>query len=296
MEVAKTKALTLVGTAYGVAGVAAWLAAWATDGYHPVATAFIADVAATIAIFCFSYAYGNSSFYDAYWSVAPLPIAIYWFLAADRVGAGEPASNVRVVLVFVAIAVWGCRLTYNWIRGWTGLDHEDWRYVKLREQTGSNYWLVSFAGLHMLPTLWVFCGLLPVWPAVAVATRPLGWLDALATLTAGGAIWLEARADEELLEFRRSNRKPGEILATGVWSWSRHPNYFGEMGFWWSLFFFGLAADPDYAWTGIGALAITAMFRFFSLPMMEERSLERRPGYAEHQRKTSLVVPWPWRR
>lgn len=296
MEVAKTKALTLVGTAYGVAGVAAWLVAWATDGYHPVATAFIADVAATIAIFCFSYAYGNSSFYDAYWSVAPLPIAIYWFLAADRVGAGEPASNVRVVLVFVAIAVWGCRLTYNWIRGWTGLEHEDWRYVKLREQTGSNYWLVSFAGLHMLPTLWVFCGLLPVWPAVAVATRPLGWLDALATLTAGGAIWLEARADKELLEFRRSNRKPGEILATGVWSWSRHPNYFGEMGFWWSLFFFGLAADPDYAWTGIGALAITAMFRFFSLPMMEERSLERRPGYAEHQRKTSLVVPWPWRR
>lgn len=77
---------------------------------------------------------------------------------------------------------------------------------------------------------------------------------------------------------------------------SRHPNYFGEMSFWWSLFFFGLAADPGYAWTGIGALAITAMFRFISLPMMEERSLARRPGYAEHQRKTSLVIPWPRRR
>jgi len=296
MGTEKTKALVLVGIAYAVAGVVAWLTAWTTGGYHPVATAFLADVAATIAIFCFSYAYGNSSFYDAYWSVAPLPIAIYWFLVADRVGAGEPASNVRVMLVFVAIGAWGCRLTYNWIRGWTGLDHEDWRYVKLREQTGAKYWLVSFAGLHMLPTLWVFGGLLPVWPAVAVGTRPLGWLDALAALTAAGAIWLEARADKELLEFRRSNRKPGEILATGVWSWSRHPNYFGEMGFWWSLFFFGLAADPDYAWTGIGALAITAMFRFFSLPMMEERSLERRPAYGEHQRNTSLVLPWPPRR
>jgi len=296
MEATKTKALALVGTAYGVAGAVAWMTASATGGYHPVATAFLADVAATIAIFCFSYAYGNSSFYDAYWSVAPLPIAVYWFLSADRVGAVEPASGVRAMLVFAAIAVWGCRLTYNWMRGWTGLDHEDWRYVKLREQTGSKYWLVSFTGLHMLPTLWVFGGLLPVWPAVAVGTRPLGWLDALAALTAAGAIWLEARADKELLEFRRSNRKPGEILASGVWSWSRHPNYFGEMGFWWSLFFFGLAADPNYAWTGIGALAITAMFRFFSLPMMEERSLERRPGYAEHTRKTSLVVPWPPRR
>jgi steroid 5-alpha reductase family enzyme len=293
MDGSKGKALALVGTAYVVAGVLACLAAWWARGYHPIAVAFWADVAATIAIFGFSYAYGNTSFYDAYWSIAPLPIAIYWFLAADRAGAAGGVSAIRAMLVFTAITAWGCRLTYNWIRGWSGLDHEDWRYVKLREQTGSRYWLVSFAGLHMLPTLWVFGGLLPVWPAVAVGTRPLNALDALATLVAAGAIWLEARADKELLAFRRSNRKPGEILATGVWSWSRHPNYFGEMSFWWSLYLFGLAAHPDYAWTGIGALAITAMFRFFSLPMMEERSLERRPGYAEHQRTTSLIVPWP---
>jgi steroid 5-alpha reductase family enzyme len=293
MDGAKARALVVVGAAYVVAGVVACLTALAFAAYHPITTALSADVAATIAIFCFSYAYGNSSFYDAYWSVAPLPIAIYWCLAADRVGATGAASSTRAMLVLAALAAWGCRLTYNWMRGWTGLDHEDWRYVKLREQTGSQYWLVSFAGLHMLPTLWVFGGMLPVWPAVAVGARPLNWLDALAAMMAAGAIWLEARADKELLEFRRSNRKPGEILASGVWSLSRHPNYFGEMGFWWSLFVFGLAADPSYAWTGIGALAITAMFRFFSLPMMEERSLERRPGYAEHQRKTSLVVPWP---
>jgi steroid 5-alpha reductase family enzyme len=293
MDGSKAKALALVGIAYVVAGVVAWGTAWWGDAFHPITTALLADLAATITIFCFSYAYGNSSFYDAYWSVAPLPIALYWFLSADPVAAGGGANSTRAMLVFGAIAVWGARLTYNWMRGWAGLDHEDWRYVKLREQTGSRYWLVSFTGLHLLPTLWVFGGLLPVWPAVAAGTRPLNWLDALATMVAAGAIWLEARADKELLEFRRSNRKPGEILASGVWSWSRHPNYFGEMGFWWSLFFFGLAADPSYAWTGIGALAITAMFRFFSLPMMEERSLERRPGYLEHQRRTSLVVPWP---
>ena len=76
MDSSKAKALAVVGAAYVIAGVAALLVAWWTGGYHPITTAFLADVAATITIFGFSYAYGNSSFYDAYWSVAPLPIAI----------------------------------------------------------------------------------------------------------------------------------------------------------------------------------------------------------------------------
>jgi steroid 5-alpha reductase family enzyme len=285
----KARALGLVVVAYLVAFAVAWIACARASGMHPIATALVADVAATIAIFAFSYAFNNSSFYDAYWSVAPLPIALYWWYVA----AVDGASTLRALLVFAAIAAWGSRLTYNWVRGWTGLDHEDWRYRKLAEQAGSRYWLVSFFGIHLMPTLWVFGGLLPVWPAVAVGTHPLGLLDLLAAAVAVGAIWIEARADKELLAFRRSNRQPGEILATGLWALSRHPNYFGEMSFWWSLFLFGLAADPGYAWTGAGALAITAMFRFVSLPMMEERSLERRPGYAEHQKRTSLVVPWP---
>jgi steroid 5-alpha reductase family enzyme len=288
LEPTKARALGWIVVAYAAALAVAWITASAMAGSHPIVVALVADVAATVVVFVFSFFFKNSSFYDAYWSVAPLPIALYWMSHAV-----DDASSIRTLLVLAAIAAWGCRLTYNWVRGWTGLDHEDWRYRKLKEQTGASYWLVSFAGIHMLPTFWVFGGLLPVWPAVAVGSRPLGWLDALAVVVAAGAIWIEARADKELLEFRRSNRKPGEIISTGLWSLSRHPNYFGEMSFWWSLYLFGLAADPAFAWTGLGALAITAMFRFISLPMMEERSLERRPGYADYQRRTSLVVPWP---
>ena len=287
---ARTRGLVIVGLAYVAAGATAYSTASAMGSTHPIWTAFVADVAATLVIFAFSFAFNNSSFYDAYWSIAPLPIAVYW---AEVAGVGE-VNDVRRALVFAVIAVWGARLTYNWIRGWTGLSHEDWRYVKLRAQTGSLYWLVSVVGLHMMPTLWVFGGLLPVYAAVAVGTEPLGWLDAVAALVGFGAIWIEARADKELVDFRRSNRKPDEILASGLWSWSRHPNYFGEMSFWWGLYFFGLAASADYAWTGVGALAITAMFRFASLPMMEERMLERRPHYAEHQRRIPLVVPRFW--
>jgi steroid 5-alpha reductase family enzyme len=252
--------------------------------------ALFADVAATFAIFAWSVAHRNSSFYDAYWSVAPLPIALYW------TAVGEGADGARVALVLAAIAVWGARLTWNWARGWRGLDHEDWRYVDLRSKTGRAYWLVSFFGLHLMPTFWVFGGLLPVYAAVGAPARPLGVLDGLAALVAAGAIALEAAADAQLHRFRAGTPAPGELLQSGLWAWSRHPNYLGEMGFWWGLWLFGVAAAPGLWWTIAGPLAITLMFRFVSLPMIETRMRERRPAFAEWAGRSSLVLLRPPRR
>ena len=82
-----------------------------------------------------------------------------------------------------------------------------------------------------------------------------------------------------------------EILSSGVWSWSRHPNYLGEMGFWWGLWLFAMAASPSHWWTAIGPLTITLMFRTISLPMIEKRMLERRPRYAELIERSSMVIP-----
>lgn len=278
--------------AYVVAGLVAYLVGviCAVRGVPPLAVAFFADVAATVAIFAFSFAFGNSSFYDAYWSVAPIPIAIYWGVQPDAIDG----PFLRQLVVVTLVTVWGCRLTYNWARGWTGLDHEDWRYIDIKEKTGRLYWLVSFAGIHMMPTIWVFLGCLPLYPALAFGTAPLGLLDIAATIVTGGAIWLEATADRQLVEYRASNPRPGGILDTGVWAWSRHPNYFGEMSFWWGLWMFGCAAyPPGWRWTIVGAASITLMFRFVSLPLMERRMAERRPEFAEFQARTSLVVPWP---
>src|SRR4030095_6605840 len=178
---------------------------------HPIAVAFGADVAATVAVFAFSVAFNNSSFYDAYWSVAPIAIVSYW-----RPGAAPEANGLRQLVVTVLVCTWGVRLTYNWARGWGGLGHEDWRYVDLRASTGAAYWAVSFVGLHLMPTLQVFLGCLSLYPALAVGTRPFGIVDGLGILIAGGAIWIEARADKELVRFRRSKPPPDAILARGV--------------------------------------------------------------------------------
>jgi steroid 5-alpha reductase family enzyme len=267
----------------------ALLAGLVVRGAHPIYVAAVADVAATCAVFAFSFALRNSSFYDAYWSVAPFVIALYW------AWLGEPAVPVlRQALVLALVAAWGARLTFNWARGWTGLDHEDWRYARIRERTGALYWPASFLGIHLFPTLQVFLGCLCLWPALAVGARPVGWLDGVALLVTAAAIALEARADQELHRFRRDPaRAPGEILDTGVWSLSRHPNYLGEMGFWWGLWLFGLAAAPGWWWTIIGPLAMTAMFRFASLPLIEQRMAERRPGWPEHAARIP-ILPRPF--
>ena len=217
----------------------------------PIATAAAADLAATLAIFGFSFAFRNSSFYDAYWSVAPPAILGYWVYSA-----GTPEIDVlRRSACITLVALWAFRLTYNWARAWQGLSHEDWRYLDLRAKTGPLYWPISFVGIHMMPTLLVFLGCLPIYTVVAVGSRPFGALDAIAVFVTGTAIALEAAADEQLRAFVTPRRSSSDLLSRGLWAWSRHPNYFGEILFWWGLFLFGLAADPSSWWTGIGALS-----------------------------------------
>ena len=126
----------------------------------PIMRTLAADVVATLVIFGWSYAYDNSSFYDAYWSVIPPAIAVYWVMLAEPT---VPALRTNGLLL--VIFLWGIRLTWNWARGWTGLDHEDWRYVDFRTQFPRAYWLVSLGGIHFLPTLTVLAGLVLAWPA-----------------------------------------------------------------------------------------------------------------------------------
>jgi steroid 5-alpha reductase family enzyme len=184
------------------------------------------------------------------------------------------------------------RLTWHWARQWQGLQHEDWRYRDLRKKSPVWFWLVDLAGIEIMPTVLVFLGCLSLYPAVSVGKNPFGPLDILAVLITGGAVVIETTADEQLWRFVRGKPKYGEILTKGLWACSRHPNYFGEVLFWWGLYFFALAADARYWWTIIGPAAITILFVFISIPMMEKRSLARRPGYAELRRKIPMFLPW----
>lgn len=249
----------------------------------PIWAVVAADVAATVVIFAFSIRLDNGSMYDAYWSVVPPVIALTWL------GEAQAGTSVaRQLMVTSLVFAWAIRLTYNWARGWPGLHHEDWRYLDL--YTKAPKWLVSFFGIHLFPTIMVLLGCLALLPALAYGTRPWNWLDSVAVVVTGTAILIELVADEQMRAFARS-KQPGEIMTRGLWAWSRHPNYFGELSFWWGLFLFGLAAHPGWAWTIVGPLAMTAMFHFASIPLLDERSRQRRPGFEEYMQRTSAILP-----
>jgi steroid 5-alpha reductase family enzyme len=107
---------------------------------------------------------------------------------------------------------------------------------------------------------------------------------------------VELVADVQLHRFIRDWRA-GEVMDRGMWSWSRHPNYFGEFSFWVALALFGIAAPPSDAWwLCLAALAMLGMFLGGSIPMMEMRSLQRRPVYQDVIERVSRVVPRPPKR
>jgi steroid 5-alpha reductase family enzyme len=269
---------------YLVAGAAAVTAAAIArrlvPGLHPVLTAGAADLLATIVVFAFSAGFDNSSIYDPYWSLAPVPIALLWLLAS-----GSAGTLPRRAAVLVLLASWAVRLTVNCLVRWRGLGHEDWRYAGYR-RLGAGYWPVSFLGFHLMPTLVVFLGCLPLWPALTAGGRAVGVLDAAALAVTAGAIGIEAAADFQLSRFLSRASSGRRLIDEGLWKLLRHPNYVGEVAFWWGLWLFGLAADPSWWWTIAGPAAITLMFLFISVPMMN-RHLRGRRTYASPRRRTA---------
>jgi steroid 5-alpha reductase family enzyme len=286
---AHRRVLLACATAYAAALLAALATAAALAGRHPLLVTAAADLTATLVVFAFSVRHDNSSLYDPYWSLAPLPIVLAW--AAEPLGA-------RSGLVLLLVSAWGVRLTANCLLRWRSLGDEDFRYLEIRGRTGRLYWPASLVAIHLLPTVWVFLGLLPLYPALAGPGSPLGWLDLAAALLTVGAIALEGLADLQLRRFLALRRAPEDVLDTGLWALSRHPNYLGEVLFWWGLFLFGLAAGPGWGWSWsvVGPLSITALFTFVSVPWMERRMRARHPAWAERLRRVPALLPLPWSR
>jgi steroid 5-alpha reductase family enzyme len=286
----KARSLALVTLAYvvAVAGAAAWLV-WGVHTGRLWLDTLIADVLATLVVFVFSRAFGNSSFYDAYWSVVPPVMLFYWWSQSG-------VHQLRCWLISLVVVLWAIRLTANWLYSFPGLHHEDWRYPMFRERAGRWEFIVDLVTIHLIPTLLVFAGMLPAYVAVTRPGAEIGWLTVLATVVGLAAVALELAADVQMHRFV-ATKAAGEAMDRGLWAWSRHPNYFGEFSFWVSLALFGIATAPaDAWWLSLGAVGMLGMFLGGSIPMMETRSLERRPGYQAVIDRVSRFVPSPPRR
>ena len=277
--------------AYLAAGSVVFILGFSINHWNPIWVVSIADLVGTLVIFGFSVYHNNSSVYDPYWSVAPILISAYWF------GSNTLPNEVtlRQFAVLGLVLVWALRLTLNWAVRWHGVRHEDWRYQEIRLQHPKTYWVISFFGIHLMPTILVFLGCLSLIPILVEPSKAFHSIDIIAFLVTIAAIWIETQADLEITRAIKNWGNTRQLVRSGVWGWSRHPNYFGEILFWWGLYAFALAANPRYWWVGIGPVAITLLFITISIPMIEKRMVLRKPGYLKYQNSTPVLVPWPFK-
>jgi len=245
----------------------------------------IADLIGTVIIFFFSMLFNNSSMYDPYWSVKPIVIAIFYFIIASATEITIPQ-----IIFLLLIGLYALRLTANFYVGWNDIKHEDWRYRDFRKNFPAFYWPISFLGIHLFPTIMVYLGCLPMY---VIFNQPIVYpiLTVIGSIILLGAILLAYFADKQLRSFRLNPVNEGKTINTGLWNRSRHPNYLGEILTWWGLFIIALGCGVEYWWTGIGALIITVMFKFISIPLIENHSLKRRWDYEEYQKHVPMLLP-----
>lgn len=239
----------------------------------------IADTVATAVTFAFSLIFKNASVYDPYWSVQP-PVILVAFAIGKRL-------NAFGILLIIAVSFWALRLTANWAYTFGNLTHQDWRYTMLREKTKKIYPVVNFIGIHMVPTLVVYMCILPAVYAVLAETS-LNVGSALFLCVSLGAAVMQGIADIEMHKFRKS--RDGAFIRRGLWKYSRHPNYFGEILMWWGIGLSVVCARPDAWYLLVGAIANTALFLGVSIPLADGRQ-SKKEGFSEYKAQTRMLLP-----
>jgi steroid 5-alpha reductase family enzyme len=182
----------------------------------------------------------------------------------------------------------------SWARGFPGWHHEDWRYVNFRNQFGNYFQPINFLAIHLYPTLIVFLGMWPLFWVYDFGEIQFPFLFYSGAFIAFLGIWFEFTADNQLARFRkRKNKKKEDILSTGIWSYSRNPNYLGEILFWFGLLGMGFSFNSPW-YTSLGSIGMLLMFLFASIPMKEKQMIKNRPeAFKKYKSEVSVLIPLP---
>ena len=240
---------------------------------------------ATLIIYVFSFILKNSSLYDPFWSVAPIPIVLYMALNFNNL------IEIQL-LVLIPILFWGIRLTHNWLMGWDGFEHEDFRYIDLKNTNKIQAEINNLFGIHLIPTLIVNFSLFPISFILLNNISPNIYL-LLASIFTIAAVILETISDKQMKDFKSNPSNKNKTMKYGLWKYSRHPNYLGESMFWLGIYFMGLSSGIMPIWTILCPLVMLFLFIFISCPMMDKRSLKNRSDYQDYMNKTSQLFLLP---
>jgi steroid 5-alpha reductase family enzyme len=226
----------------------------------------------------------NSSIVDIFWGTG-FVIAFWVFFSLTPDG-----FSLRKLILGALVTIWGLRLSIHILRrNWA--KPEDFRYQKWREEAGAKWWWRSFFKVFLLQgiLLWVISAPLL---AAQLHQNPnrLTLLDILGILLWIIGFYFESIGDSQLARFKANPENKGKVMETGVWKYTRHPNYFGDSTQWWGYYFMSAAAGGW--WTIFSPLIMTIFLLRVSGVTLLEKTMESRPGYKEYMQRTSAFIPW----
>ena len=231
----------------------------------------------------YSVARRNVGIVDSLWSLMILATLGVYVLVAESTG-------VRETLLLTLVAIWALRLSAH-ITVRNHGEAEDRRYQAIRRNNEPHFWLKSIYIVFGLQAVLAWFVAMPA-VAAAASPAPLGWLDVIAVAVWAIGMLFEVVGDWQLMRFQRERDSRDQVLDTGLWRYTRHPNYFGEALLWWGIYL--LAVSAGAWWTLASPLLMTVLLlRVSGVALLEKDIADRRPAYREYIRRTSAFIPLP---
>jgi steroid 5-alpha reductase family enzyme len=252
-----------------------------------LASSALAIACAMLALWALSLALRNASIVDLWWGPGiALGASVAWWSA----GA---ATHPRALLLLALAWLWALRLGGYLL--WRNAGHgEDPRYQAMRRHWGARFPVISLATVFALQGALQWGVSLPLQVgSAAPGTAPLGALDGLGALLFAIGLAFEAVGDAQLARFKADPGNEGRVLDTGVWRYTRHPNYFGDALAHWGLFAIALGSPDGWLTAPAPALMTFLLLRVSGVALLERSIGKRRPGYGDYQRRTSAFFPRP---
>ena len=245
---------------------------------------FISNVISTIVIWFIGVLLDTASIYDAYWSVQTPFIYICLLIKFKNINIGN-------FIYLELILFWAIRLTYNYTKTFNNISYIDWRYKQIKEKTGKCYQLVNLVGICMMPTIIVYLASIPSFLFV-INDYKFEWIQIIGFVIMFISTFIEMKADIDIHEFKKIRRDRKQIINIGLWKYSRHPNYFGEICFWYGVAFSYVFCDFKNDWCYmLGAVINNALFLFISIPLAENSLRKYKEGYDIYKKNTSMLIP-----
>lgn len=201
------------------------------------------------------------------------------------------SHSVRALIVCALVSVWGTRLAWHIYHRNKG-KAEDYRYLAWRQEWGKWFYVRSYFQVYLLQGALLFLIVMPVLFINQRSSSDLGLLDFV-----GIAVWLigfvfESVGDAQLAKFIKDPSNKGKLMQSGLWAYTRHPNYFGEVTQWWGLWIIALSVENGFL-SIIGPLTITILIlKVSGIPLLEKK-MQSHPDFADYEKRVSKFFPLP---